>query len=265
MADYILQEATLSLPDIFKDRTMNLFTLNENGASDFTFVVSRATAEIQDTVDNVAARIINELETTVPKFKLISLNKREVSGEPAVEICYQFFSDNTQVIQRQTVVLLNDAPVGKKIVCYTGTCPGEFTGYYKKQYGEIIKSIKFHHNSDNDKPEQMISAQSLETFFVLDCASRCLESFAGLNALYQSLNLQRALNGQYLFYSQAGSPLRVSAIPDSHPTRYALWTVSSGNMASLNAQLSVCRSFLGLSQLDSEDKVRAFLKSAQEG
>lgn len=45
MADYILQEATLALPDVFKDRTMNLFTMSDNGASEFTFVVSRATAK----------------------------------------------------------------------------------------------------------------------------------------------------------------------------------------------------------------------------
>ena len=38
MADYILQEATLALPDVFKDRTMNLFTLSDNGASEFTLL-----------------------------------------------------------------------------------------------------------------------------------------------------------------------------------------------------------------------------------
>ncbi|WP_259568082.1 DcrB-related protein [Enterobacter sichuanensis] len=42
MAEYTLQEATLALPDVYKDRTMNLFALSENGASEFTFVVSRA-------------------------------------------------------------------------------------------------------------------------------------------------------------------------------------------------------------------------------
>lgn len=45
MAEYILQEASLALPDVFKDRTMNLFTLSDNGASEFTFVVSRASAK----------------------------------------------------------------------------------------------------------------------------------------------------------------------------------------------------------------------------
>ncbi|WP_324021334.1 DcrB-related protein [Pantoea sp. JZ29] len=50
MAIYTLQEASLELPDIYKDRTMNLFTLSENSASEFTFVVSRASASSDDSV-----------------------------------------------------------------------------------------------------------------------------------------------------------------------------------------------------------------------
>lgn len=70
MADYILQEATLALPDVFKDRTMNLFTLNDNGANEFTFVVSRASAKKEKNIQAVAARILREMEITVQEFQL---------------------------------------------------------------------------------------------------------------------------------------------------------------------------------------------------
>ncbi|WP_244956304.1 hypothetical protein [Enterobacter sichuanensis] len=44
MAEYTLQEATLALPNVYKDRTMNLFALSENGAKPNTSfeVVSRS-------------------------------------------------------------------------------------------------------------------------------------------------------------------------------------------------------------------------------
>lgn len=64
MAEYILQEATLALPDVFKDRTMNLFTMSDNGASEFTFVVSCATAKNEDKVHDAATRLTRELEIT---------------------------------------------------------------------------------------------------------------------------------------------------------------------------------------------------------
>lgn len=144
MAEYILQEASLALPDVFKDRTMNLFTLSDNGASEFTFVVSRASAKNEDKVHDAATRLVRELEITVPDFRLESSQMTSVDGLPAVELFYQFKNDNAIIFQRQTVILLGDHPGGQKMVCYIGTCPGEFNDYYHNQYQEIIRSIKFH-------------------------------------------------------------------------------------------------------------------------
>ncbi|MFZ4150234.1 DcrB-related protein [Enterobacter ludwigii] len=116
MADYILQEATLALPDVFKDRTMNLFTMSDNGASEFTFVVSRATAKNEDKVHDAATRLAHELEITVPDFRLESSQMTSVDGHPAVELFYQFKNDNSVIFQKQTVILLADHPGGQKMV-----------------------------------------------------------------------------------------------------------------------------------------------------
>lgn len=115
MALCTLQEATLEIPDIYKDRTMNLFVLSENNASDFSFVVSRATAKFDDNVRSVAARLIKEMEMTVQNFNLISSVMTLVDGVPAVELFYHFENGNALVWQKQTVVLLDDNPAGKKM------------------------------------------------------------------------------------------------------------------------------------------------------
>ena len=83
MATYTLQEASIELPDIFKDRTMNLFTLSENNASEFTFVVSRASAFHDDTVQKVASRIINEMTVTVRAFANVTSQLNELAHPPA--------------------------------------------------------------------------------------------------------------------------------------------------------------------------------------
>lgn len=116
MAEYILQEATLALPDVFKDRTMNLFTMSDNGASEFTFVVSCATAKNEDKVHDAATRLTRELEITVPDFRLESSQMTSVNGHPAVELFYQFKNDNSVIFQKQTVILLADHPGGQKMV-----------------------------------------------------------------------------------------------------------------------------------------------------
>ena len=123
---------------------MNLLTHSDGGGSEFTFVVSRATAQADDKVHTVAARKIRELEMTLTDFHLESTQMMEVDSNPAVELFYQFKNDNHVIYQRQTIILLTDAAVGKKMVCYVGTCRGEFSDAYQKQYQEIIQSLKFH-------------------------------------------------------------------------------------------------------------------------
>lgn len=90
MAEYQLQEGSLEIPDLFKDRTMNLFTLSENSASEFTFVVSRATATREDRVQQVAARLVKELESTLNGFQFESSRMLEIDEHPAIELFYQF-------------------------------------------------------------------------------------------------------------------------------------------------------------------------------
>ncbi|MBE3470279.1 DcrB-related protein [Enterobacter cloacae complex sp. P15RS] len=258
MADYILQEATLALPDVFKDRTMNLFTLSDNGASEFTFVVSRASAKNEEKVHDAATRLVRELEITVPDFRLESSQMISVDGHAAVELFYQFKNDNSVIFQKQTVILLDDHPGGQKMVCYIGTCPGEFSDYYHNQYQEIIRSIRFHKPAQTET-KVMLAADSHGPFFALDSESKVLSVFENIQELYGHLSLQRAKEGQYLLFEKQGQPLSIAPVPDSQPLRYALWKTSAEETHHLISQLSVCRQISGSGQLNTLDRIREYL------
>ena len=111
---------------------MNAFTHTVDGGNEFTFVVSRASANADDKVHAVAARTLRELKDTLTDFYLESTQMLTVDGYPAVELFYQFKNDNRVIFQR------------KKLVSYVATCPGEFNERHQQQYQEIIQSIKFH-------------------------------------------------------------------------------------------------------------------------
>ncbi|HCW46226.1 DcrB-related protein [Mixta calida] len=254
-----LQEATLEIPDIYKDRTMNLFVLSENSASDFSFVISRGTAKFDDKVQGVAARLLKELEMTVQKFTLISSLMTLIDGIPAAEMLYHFESNNTLIWQKQTVVLLDDKPAGKKMVSYIGSCPDSFSDYYQKQYADILKSIRFHRDGNDNFISEAIPADAPGIFFVIDTDLRQLNVFDSVHALYQHVNLQRALNGQYLFYSAEGKPLHIAAVGNSEPARYGLWTSSPEKSQHLSSVLTVCRSVNGPEALNSIDKINEFI------
>ncbi|MEB5972960.1 DcrB-related protein [Pantoea dispersa] len=259
MAIYTLQEASLELPDVFKDRTMNLFTLSENNASEFTFVVSRASALHDDTVQKVAARVIQEMSTTVQAFNSVTSQLIVVDGLPAVEAFYHFENGGVQIWQKQTILLLDDEPGGKKIVCYIGTCPGHFSEYYQKQYRAIIDSIKF--NSQNSEAGSApVASDSSDIFFSLDNDTKILTAHEGVNALYQHVDLKRALNGSYLFYDKAGNPLHIAALNNEEPLRYALWTSVGKNLSSLTQMIGIAKAIEGPEELSGEKQILAFLQ-----
>ncbi|ELY2739056.1 DcrB-related protein [Cronobacter dublinensis] len=127
---------------------MNLFPVSDSNVNELTFVISRASANADEKVHAVAARIVREMETSLPEFRLISTEMTIIDGEPAVEMFWQYLKDNAPVFQRQTVILLNDPPEGKKMVSYIGTCVGEFLESHHQQYQEILQSIKFHRQQE---------------------------------------------------------------------------------------------------------------------
>jgi len=258
MAIYTLQEASLELPDIYKDRTMNLFTLSENSASEFTFVVSRASASSDDSVQKVAARIIKEMGTTVEAFTNITSQFTIVDGVQAVELFYHFENGGVQIWQKQTVVLLDEPLGGKKIVCYIGTCPSQFNEYYQKQYQTIINSIKFNH-VEKESEYTPVASDSPEIFFSLDNDTKIITAHEGVNALYQHVDLKRALNGNYLFFDSKGNPLHIAALNDEEPIRYALWHSPGSKASSLLNNIGIAKGFDGPERLSSEEQVIAFL------
>ncbi|MBJ2064543.1 DcrB-related protein [Serratia odorifera] len=265
MTHYVTQEAKFELPDAFKDRTMNLFTLSENNASEFTFVVSRATATPDDTLHKVAARLAKELENTVQGFQLASSTPGSIDGQPSIELSYQFISGDARIWQKQQIVILDERPQGRKIVCYIGTCQNGFDEYYQRQYEQIIASIAF--TRQETFAAEMLPADSSGKFFVFDNDNKQLSVFTSITALYQHIDLQRALSDSYLFYHTQGEPLQIAPVVGSNPqepTRYALWTSSASSTQNLASILLLCRSVNGPEELNDPERIAEYLRLSKE-
>lgn len=267
MATYQLQEASIDLPDVFKDRTMNLFTLSENNASEFTFVVSRATANRDDNVQSVSVRLAKEMDVTLQAFVLVSSQSVLIDGQQAIELFYHFKNGSAIIWQKQSVILLNDENQGRKIVCFIGTCPDKFSEYYQKQYRAIIASICFRKDEKDDFVSEPLPAASEEIHFALDNDSKVIFVFEKLSELYKHIDLQRALNGAYLFYDATGKPLHIAPLPNSveqETTRYALWTTSPKKAQQMSSILLICRSVKGPPTLNTIEAIRAFIQANRE-
>lgn len=122
---------------------MNVLRQSLDGSGEFTFIVSRTRAQVDDKVHDVAARTLRELNETLTDFYLESTQMLTVDGFPAVELFYQFKTDNHVIFQRQTLILIDTANAEKKLVSYVATCPDEFSLRHQQQYQDIIQGIKF--------------------------------------------------------------------------------------------------------------------------
>lgn len=121
-----------------------------------------------------------------------------------------------------------------------------------------MKSIKFH-TAAQIVTGKMLNSDCIETFFALDCVSKVLSVFDGIQALYRYLPLQRAKEGHFLIFNRQGDPLKIAPVPGSQPPRYALWTTSLEDSHNLQSQLSVCRQISGPEALNTREKIQAFL------
>ena len=90
MSEYTLQDCNITVPDVFRDRTMNLFTLSHTNANEFTFVISRATAAAENTLQSVSQRLSSELQATLQDLSLNHARLTELNGRQALELFYRF-------------------------------------------------------------------------------------------------------------------------------------------------------------------------------
>lgn len=261
MSEYTLQECAITVPDVFRDRTMNLFTLSNAGASEFTFVISRATARADDTLQAVSNRLAKELDTNLQALTLIHGQLTELGGTQALELFYSFKSGERTLFQKQRIVLVAEKPQGRKLLCFIGTCPDAFDDYHARVYDDITASIRFHQTAlcpaANDT---QIPADSAALFFTFDRESRELAVFSGVSTLYASIDLTRAKNGEYLFFDAAGTQLTIAPVDTGGTSaRYALWETTHSPKSGLIHSLLLAKSIRGISGLDNADAIEAYI------
>ncbi|XTZ38094.1 DcrB-related protein [Salmonella enterica] len=240
---------------------MNLFTLSHTGANEFTFVISRATASVDDTLQSVSERLSEELNTTLEGLSLFHARLTDLAGKQALELFYRFRSGQRVIFQKQRVVLLADDGQGKKLLCFIGTCPDAFDDYHSRIYDNITDSITF--PGETLLPSStgsQIPADSPALFFTFDRDSRELAVFQGISGLYASIDLSRARNGDYLFFDASGVPLMLAPITSGNSTgRYALWEIAGDKKSTLISSLLLARSVRGIPGMENTKAIETYI------
>ncbi|MDQ1214064.1 DcrB-related protein [Pantoea anthophila] len=266
MSDYTLQDCNISVPDAFRDRTMNLFTLSHTGANEFTFVISRASASADDTLHTVSERLAKELDTTLEALELFHTRLTELGKRQALELFYRFKSGQRVIFQKQRAVLNDDGGQGKKLICFIGTCPDGFDDYHSRIYDSITDSIIFPGDDITPaSPVRQMAPDSPSLCFTFDRDSRELAVFQGIAGLYASIELTRARNGDYLFFDASGATLVLSPVGGGEgATRYALWETTD-RKTTIIPSLLLTKRVRGIPGMESTAEVEAYISQQVNG
>ncbi|MDM5176221.1 DcrB-related protein [Massilia sp. DJPM01] len=145
MSQYNLNEASFDLHPSLKDRTVNQFIINDDGPSDFSFVISRAEDFTETTVDAFALRLASELRKALPKFELLGKRDLTVDGSAAVELHYTWRNGDSELHQRQVAVFVQAASaVSSKALLLTGTSHGAFKDEWNTAFETMLGSMHLH-------------------------------------------------------------------------------------------------------------------------
>ncbi|HGE6737077.1 TPA: DcrB-related protein [Serratia marcescens] len=189
MSEITLQECAITVPDVFRDRTMNLFTLSNSGVSEFTFVISRATARAGDTLQGVSNRLAKALDTNL---QVLTFIHGQLVGIEALKLFYSFKSGARTLYQKQRVVLVDEKLPGKKLLCFIGACQDAFDDYHTRVYDDITASIRFHPTMPSPAAtDTQISSDSPGLFFTFDREISGITVFKGVKALYACIDLKK--------------------------------------------------------------------------
>jgi hypothetical protein len=211
-AMYHANHATFELPAQLKDKTMHMFTLRDDGPSEFNVVVSHADVKPEERLEQFGERLTKELTRALPRFQLKALTERTVDGSPALELAYSWRNEAGFMHQRQVITLVQGSRPGTiEAMLMAATCLREFSDDWNAAFDAIVDSIRLRRPlaQVQDAPNAPQSP-SLSTIFALSEPRKTLHVFADRHEAGSRLSARDVNEDHWEFYDADGTRLQAN-------------------------------------------------------
>jgi len=209
---YHANHATFALPAQLKDKTMHMFTLRDDGPSEFNVVVSHADVTPGERLEEFGDRLTKELTRALPRFQLKAQSGRQVDGTPALELAYSWRNEAGFMHQRQIIVLVEGAKPGTvEAMLIAATCLSPFSDEWNAAFDGIVDSIKLRRplaQGGGSGVAGVMPAPALPTVFALSEARKMLHVFADKDEATGTLTARDVDQDGWEFYDASGTRLR---------------------------------------------------------
>jgi hypothetical protein len=231
---YHANSATFELPSALKDKTMHMFTLQDEGPSAFSVVISHAAAQPEEQIDGFGSRLIKELERALPKFQLRGMKERTLDGSPAIELAYSWRNDGIFMHQRQAITLIEGPERGsKQAMLIAATCLQAFTDEWNAAFDHLLDSVKLRnplpnaapaasrHAADSDLPWiQPVGGPPLPCVFALSERRRTLHVYANQDEACRKTDAREVERDTWAFFNGDGMAFKTTFLVPNDESLY---------------------------------------------
>lgn len=132
-------EFVLNLPDQFKDKSVNIFALSDEGPSEFGVVIARDKLASGESLVEYVERQVRILGMRASLFRLLHQNQTLVDKYPALELDYTWLSEGGTMHQRQVTVALKSS----LLISFTATCKDRISPKWDAAFREMMATLRF--------------------------------------------------------------------------------------------------------------------------
>lgn len=140
MSVYHAHEFLAVLPGGWKDKTINLFTLTDDGPSELSVVVSRERGRLGEPLERFAEQQIFALMSRLPLFKIHKRADTTLDGAPAVLVDYTWQSPDGKMHMQQVMAVAQTQNV---VLVITASSKNELSSRSLAAFQDFLQSFRF--------------------------------------------------------------------------------------------------------------------------
>lgn len=210
MPKYHLHEGALSVPDGWRDQSMNVFRLpGKNSNKDAAIILTR---DFDTPLESAAAYADAQQEAarkSFPGYKQIERIETQIDGQPAAVVDYQWRSNGSALLRQRQLYVRHQSVM----LTLTASAMADEFARIDEVWPELLESFQlFERAAEASDPVETASTEPLPHVFALSARDRQLHVFATAQDACHQIDPLEVEDDGWVFFASTGMPLKPSFI-----------------------------------------------------
>jgi hypothetical protein len=135
-------ELIFDLPEPLIDMTHHIFSLTEEGPSEFNIVINQHKIDKDESLQGHGSKLTAEMEKSLPHYQLHARGNMKVAGQDALWLIYSWAQHGQKLHQVQVNFFYDKEPGQRQVIQITATTLGSFSDEWKQAFETFLASVK---------------------------------------------------------------------------------------------------------------------------